>query len=162
MKPELALRDIHLPEPTGWWPTAPGWWIVAALILLAVFYAVYWFRKRTRERALQRTASRELLEITQRHAQNQNDQLLCKELSTLLRRVAISIAPREAAAGLTGEAWLDFLNTLAARPVFDKHTGAQLLTAPYQASHEIEAQALLDLCQQWLTLATQKPRGSHA
>jgi len=48
---ELPLRDIHLPEPVGWWPPAPGWW---ALLALALAGAAAWgwlaWRRRTRVR----------------------------------------------------------------------------------------------------------------
>ena len=30
---ELPLRDLHLPNPVGWWPLAPGWWFLIALAL---------------------------------------------------------------------------------------------------------------------------------
>ena len=30
---ELQLRDIHLPESSLWWPPAPGWWILALLLI---------------------------------------------------------------------------------------------------------------------------------
>ena len=28
----LPLRDLHLPEPIGWWPLAPGWWVILWII----------------------------------------------------------------------------------------------------------------------------------
>ena len=27
------LRDIHLPEAVPWWPPAPGWWMLFALVI---------------------------------------------------------------------------------------------------------------------------------
>ena len=40
----LQLHDIHLPDPAGWWPPAPGWWILALLLLalLIWFSRVSW------------------------------------------------------------------------------------------------------------------------
>ena len=36
------LRDIHLPQAVHWWPPAPGWWLVAALVLaLTVWLSRY-------------------------------------------------------------------------------------------------------------------------
>ena len=35
------LADIHLPEAIGFWPVAPGWWIVLALMILAIFLIVF-------------------------------------------------------------------------------------------------------------------------
>ena len=31
----LPLRDLHLPDAIGWWPPAPGWWVLFVLALAA-------------------------------------------------------------------------------------------------------------------------------
>ena len=28
----LPLRDLHLPAEVGWWPLAPGWWVLIAIV----------------------------------------------------------------------------------------------------------------------------------
>ncbi len=30
------LQPIVLPEPVKWWPPAPGWWLLAATLLIAI------------------------------------------------------------------------------------------------------------------------------
>ena len=42
-----ALRDIHLPGDPSWWPPAPGWWMLALLLVAAHLVLV-----RRRERYL--------------------------------------------------------------------------------------------------------------
>ena len=32
--PLINLKDIHLPPAVAIWPPAPGWWIVAVVLLL--------------------------------------------------------------------------------------------------------------------------------
>ena len=34
---QIPLRDLHLPEGIGWWPLAPGWWVVIALVMIGGF-----------------------------------------------------------------------------------------------------------------------------
>ena len=42
------LRDIHLPEAVHWWPPAPGWWIVAALLLALTIWLSRYLQARYR------------------------------------------------------------------------------------------------------------------
>lgn len=51
------LNDIQMPDPVGFWPLAPGWWIVLFLLLAFVAFAIYtlvkWIqRTRYRKQAL--------------------------------------------------------------------------------------------------------------
>lgn len=106
--PLAQLRDIHLPEPVGWWPPAPGWWILAfavvALIVLSFLLTKkLWLRNRYR-----RAAIRELKILQNTPPENQ--QAILEKLSTLLRRVALQTFGRESVAPLSGEKWLCFLD----------------------------------------------------
>ncbi|MEP6880575.1 MAG: DUF4381 domain-containing protein, partial [Dokdonella sp.] len=38
-QPGPELRDIHLPADPSWWPPAPGWWILAAILLGVTIWA---------------------------------------------------------------------------------------------------------------------------
>ena len=49
--PDLLLRDIHEPLAPSWWPPAPGWWLVALVLLAAVAWGG-WRRWRRRRRHL--------------------------------------------------------------------------------------------------------------
>ena len=48
--PLAELRDIHLPEAVGYWPLAPGWWLllVSALVLAGL---IVWTVRRYRRNA---------------------------------------------------------------------------------------------------------------
>ena len=144
---ELPLRDIHLPEPVGWWPPAPGWWLLLGLALAgAAAWAWLAWRRRTRVR---RAALAELKRIERDYAAKGDVARLAKELSTLMRRAAITAEERRRVAGLTGEEWLAWLDRgLDGRP-FSEGPGRCLAEAPYRADAEeqvVDAMALLGLC----------------
>jgi hypothetical protein len=148
MDPLAELRDIHLPPAPAWWPPAPGWWLVglagvAALALLARYLLVAWRRGRAR-----RAAARALSELRRRHARGDCVDTLTAELATLLRRAAMSRHPREQVAGLTGRAWLEFLDDEARQ--FSNGVGRCLVTAPYRRGESVDFPALLKLCESWL------------
>ncbi|HHJ80996.1 MAG TPA: DUF4381 domain-containing protein [Candidatus Tenderia electrophaga] len=151
MNPEssqtLPLRDIHLPEAVSWWPPALGWWLLLALLILLpiIVWAIHKFLARQQLRKL---ALAELNTIEAKFKQQQNSQQLLRDISALLRRICISRFPRHDVAGLTGEAWANFLNSQAHS--FDAHISQALVNGPFQKQYDIDAQALINASRDWI------------
>ena len=156
----LELRDIHLPEPVSWWPIAPGWWALLALLVVAIIMFAL-LRKAHRNRRLNRLVRdeirQELEAIRQHYHQSSNAVMLARELSQLLRRAGISYYPASDIAGLTGDDWLTFLAQTHSKDnpklSFSSDNARTLLTAPYlddSAHIELDAEQLIALCESWL------------
>lgn len=152
---DLPLRDIHVPEAIGWWPPAIGWWLI--LILIPVLLAVMWwlYRRLTRQTAIS-VAKKKLAEI--RRDQGLDDLQKLRAISILIRRTAISVAPRSQAAGLTGNAWLAYLDRSLPEAPFSEGIGRYLNDFSYclQAPPELETDKLFELCENWLNAQTMK------
>lgn len=148
----LELRDIHLPEPISWWPPALGWWLIAGSILF-IIVAVFLFRYYQKKQALKKQVLAEFEIICTQYQQDKNDLSLLQSISTLLRRACISFYPRSEAASLTGDAWLDFLDSTGNEKNFHSEWGQAIATAPYlsENSHiDIDIEKLISLCDNWL------------
>ena len=149
----LPLRDIHLPEGVGWWPPAPGWWLLPVLLLLglvALWYSRLLYRRR-RYSAVN-MAKQELAGIRSRYDTDRDAVHCARAISSLLRRVSISLFPRVESAGLTGKEWLEVLQV-------EGHAGGNtsqlLLEAPYRHQvAEAEVDALYGFCSDWLEQLT--------
>lgn len=128
----LPLRDLHLPEAVGWWPLAPGWWVVIALavVLLAYLFRLY-LRKHARG-AARRYALRQLNTLMADFEEHRDAVEFSSRLSGLLRRTMLAYAPRSDVAGLTGDAWLEWLDRDLDQPRFQSDTGRKLLELPYR------------------------------
>lgn len=122
MTPEIQaqlenLRDIRLPDPIGWWPLAPGWWMLLALICAAILGALIW--NTLRKRTARYLALRELVHM------DLTDPGFAATLSILLRRVAIR---KDRTAGQLKDAdWVAFLTGHGMKPALAEHLAA----APY-------------------------------
>jgi hypothetical protein len=75
-----------------------------------------------------------------------------------LRRANISYYPKSNIAGLTGEQWLQHLDSTNDRPhadlAFQSETGHVLTSAPYlpdDTELDFDAEKLISLCESWLT-----------
>lgn len=146
------LRDIHLPPEPGLWPPAFGWWLVAvALALLGAALA----RRHWRRRPL-RAALRELDAVAAHWQRGSDPVRLARSLSKLLRRYALSRFPHAGIAGLTGRAWLDFLDEHGGNGEFASGAGAMLESLPYRPNDASEdvgehaCESLVALVRHWL------------
>ncbi len=157
--PLSQLHDIHLPPAVSWWPPAPGWWLLLLLIIAAGVALGWYLRQRSRRLELYRSAMQELDRIRRQFAVQPDFSQLAAELSRLLRRVAITLVPKKDVAGLTGEAWLSWLDSRAKVGQFTQEPGRYLVEAPYRPSGSIEdAEALLSLVETWLEKVARESR----
>jgi uncharacterized protein DUF4381 len=149
MPEALPLRDIHLPEVIGNWPPAIGWWLLLMLIPLSLYFCWWLYKKLTRHTAVK--SAKKLLAAIKLDQQADDLQKL-QHLSQLLRRVAISISPRQQSAGLTGAAWLEFLDSSVEDSPFSQGIGRCLADAHYRQSlpNDVDIDALITLIEMWL------------
>jgi hypothetical protein len=105
------LKDIHLPEPTSWWPPAPGWWLLALLLLLSPLLW-RWLRQYLTHRRQPRYRSAALRELDlyyQQYQQQKDSTVFIQSVSALLKRVAMQCYSPDQVASLSGEQWGEFL-----------------------------------------------------
>ena len=154
---QRPLKDIHLPQAIGWWPPAIGWWLLVVFIpLLMVF--LYWSYKRLTRKTAINTAKNNLAAIKHNPALDNYTKL--REVSMLIRRVAISVAPRTEAASLTGRQWLAFLDKSVTGAPFSEGCGQLLADVPYRnaPATELEISQLISLCEDWLNAQTKQAK----
>ena len=129
---QLPLRDLHLPDPVGWWPLAPGWWVIIVLAVAGLGWLLYRGWQKYRYNAPRRFALLSLAAIEAEYLADRNAARLGRQVSELLRRAMLAYAPRDAVAGLTGEAWLRWLDQDLPVPYFHTEGGKSLLALPYR------------------------------
>ena len=133
MDPEqIPLRDLHLPDVIGWWPLAPGWWVVVAFAVLGILLLLRRALELHGRSAPRRHAIRQFERFKAAYEQHGNVVTLGTDLSELTRRTMLAYAPRADVAGLTGEDWLAWLDRGLAEPKFTAGAGRNLLELPYR------------------------------
>ena len=149
---KLPLKDLHLPEAISWFPPALGWWlllIVVPLVSVALYFLYQYLTRKTPVKL-----AKQVLADIQKSSMSNQEKLTA--LSALLRRVAVSIHARQEVAGLTGMAWLAFLDSSLPDTPFSTGVGRYFLEAPYrpqELSNE-KLSKLISLCEYWLSYQT--------
>jgi hypothetical protein len=153
--PLAQLRDWHLPDPIQWWPPAPGWWIAAGVVVAVLLWlaGVRWRRHRRRGAAA-RSALRELAALRAAVRADGDTRAFVAALSRLLRRLALARFPREQVAGLTGDAWLAFLDATGGGDGFRHGPGRALADLVYGATRAGDpppsSDVLAELAETWI------------
>ena len=146
MNPEdLPLRDLHLPAEIGWWPLAPGWWLLAGLLFVALLYFTYRLWRSWRRGAARREALAEFRRLCGQLEQDGNLAVFVNGISTLLRRAMLSCESRTDVAGLVGEDWLRALDRGLKRPGFESGIGRCLADLPYRAQPALQPAQVSEL-----------------
>lgn len=169
----LPLKDIHLTDElehladtVSWWPPAIGWWLLLLFITLLCISAIQWLRHRKSSNAVAVVEARRILhDIQMDYKQHEKLSVLISAISILIRRLCISLFPREHTASLLEDDWLLFLDQTMGKNIngladkdkpFSQGVGKILSTGPYCRHPEgADGEQLLLLCQQWISQVEQ-------
>ncbi|MEE8364630.1 MAG: DUF4381 domain-containing protein [Gammaproteobacteria bacterium] len=147
---ELPLRDIHLPTDSLWWPPAPGWWMLLVLLILIGLLLPKipgWLRRKS----IRTLSLREFDRIRRTSsAGHLADRQVLQEVSVLLRRTVMSYGARGSDANLCGDRWLTRLNQISGQRCFSSDQCDLLTRGQYQPRVEIDIEALLHSCENWI------------
>jgi hypothetical protein len=135
------LRDIHLPQGgvASADPTLPLAWALA-LLLPATAFAVWRWRRRHVARALT-----QLRQAITRYAADGDAVLLGSRLAGILRQHAVHRFPDDGVAGLSGAAWLRFLDNHGGAGEFEHGSGRVLDDWPYRTNVTADADDVVRL-----------------
>ena len=98
MDPLAQLSDIHLPANVHGYLIAPGWWLLAVIVLALIIYGLLKLRQAMIKRQAQKMALKQLSTATDISA-----------MVALLKWAALQYFPRPQVAHLTGHAFKSFL-----------------------------------------------------
>ena len=147
MNPLAELNDIHTAPAPGIWPLAPGWWLLLLLIVILTITGFYLFRYSQRHRRRKQVLG-EFKRAYLDYQSHNNAGQLAIDLHQLMRRLMLATGAQHYA-GLSGEAFLRYLDGDFSQKPFSKGAGRALLDAPYQQQPDIEAQPLYNAVFAW-------------
>lgn len=152
---QLELRDIHLPDAISWWPPAIGWWVMLlAIILMAL--AIIFIIKKMKQVSVRKIALTEFDKIKLSYQKHQNKILLSQQLTQLLRQVSLSSQQRDQVASATGEQWLELLNNIHPKGIFELKWLELLSISSYQKQADYDAEELIDHIERWINTYPKK------
>ncbi len=157
----LPLRDIKLPAEPSFWPLAPGWWLlIALLMMLLIWLGFKWYRHHQKKQRWQ-AIDEQLSAIEFKYTQDQNSQQLLTGISAFLRRFVKHQLGQNTATSLSGTQWIEHLNQLDSKPTFSPYE-RPLTQGPFQASCEYDADGLLQATRAFIKRQVMQPHKAGA
>ncbi len=163
--PLAELRDIATPSAVSWWPLAPGWWLVIALLCALLGYAGWQLWQRYQAGRYLREARALLTEISGQLAAGQPPAALLADTVAVLRRVARQRDELRAANQRSAAEFLAALHHCQPQPALpiDAALLEQTLYADTAAQDTTTADYAAALCsaaERWLAaLPVRRPAG---
>lgn len=139
------LRDVHVPY-VGWWPLAPGWWVLAGLLVVFIVIAVLLLLRRARRRRRVHAVLGDLRQARSRHADDGDNAAFAATAHQLLRRVARTRDPYSVT--FSAAAWRDALAAMA--PKRDVSRLATLGDAMYRRDMPLDIDAVSSDVEGWV------------
>jgi len=138
------LHDIIELPHVGWWPPAPGWYVVGVLLLVLLLWSLWRWAAWWRRNAYRREAIKLLKALPV-------DASGLPQLDELLKRVALAAYPRDQVASLSGVAWLEFLDQTTSSKEFIQGTGRVLGEAAYTSEKsQVNMHAVMTVAENWI------------
>ena len=113
MNPQDPLAQLHPlrePELIGWWPLAPGWWLLLVLLLAGLTVLAWYLLRRYRANAYRRQGLRQLAAIFADYEASNDRHRCLQQVNALLKSVALRAYNRREVAAAAGTPWVEFLN----------------------------------------------------
>ncbi len=113
MNPQDPLADLHplrAPQLIGWWPLAPGWWLLLLAGIIVLGGLAYLLHRRYRRNIYRRQALRQLQALHADYLTKMDVSHFLGQLNALLKSVALLAYPPPTIAAQHGAHWRAFLN----------------------------------------------------
>jgi hypothetical protein len=143
-----TLRDIAVPAPVSFLPQTWGWAVLAAILALIAAILLITGLRRYHRNAYRRAALQQLDAIA-RQADVTGHADTATAVAVVVKRTALSLWPRQAVAGLSGEEWIRFIAAHSTVPP-GPELKQLLLTGEYRDARPSDGPALLDEARQWI------------
>ena len=95
------LHDIVAAPAASWWPLAPGWYALVALLTLSLSALVIWLHRYLRSRRVRNHMLKQL----------RQPQPNCQQVTLLIKQACLGYLPRQSISELSGDDWINFLLT---------------------------------------------------
>ena len=149
--PLVNLKDIHLPPPVSFSPPAPGWWILAVLLISSLFIGGVLFYRQHKKRKPKTEALRILKDLQILYQNSKDEVVSLRNLSNLLRRTALTFYDNDEVASLQGSSWLEFLDKTGKTKEFSQGAGKVLGNEVFQQKVNPDMNALFPLVKKWIS-----------
>lgn len=143
------LRDIHAAPAAPLWPPAPGWWVLAMMLVIGLFLLFRQGLKRYRAQQRRQALIKFVDRVEQQLDPALEPQEFLSSLNRVIKIVALRAFPDNHCALMQGREWTDFVQI----KIGDKGPVGELSAladGPYQQSPSFNPAALTEMTRRWI------------